>query len=122
MKNILIGSDAQSIAINVIIGQMAQRFKMSAFLVGGPVRDLLLKTPSLDLDISIEGNAIVLAKAFASECGGKIICYPAFKTATVTLPEGRLVDFVTARRERYARPGAFPTVTAAKIKENSCFA
>lgn len=116
--NIFSGLDAQSIAINVVIGQMAQDHQMKAYLVGGPVRDLLLKRPNLDLDISVDGNGMVLAKMFALASRAKVVCYPAFKTATVTLPEGRLVDFVTARKETYARPGAFPAVVPSHIKND----
>jgi tRNA nucleotidyltransferase (CCA-adding enzyme) len=44
--------------------------------------------------------------------------YPAFKTATVHLPDGSLVDFATARKEIYARGGAFPAVKPSGIKDD----
>ena len=43
--------------------------------------------------------ACALAKSFAALAhpGAKVTKYPAFKTATVHLPDGLLVDFATAR-------------------------
>ena len=38
---------------------------LPVYLVGGPLRDLLLDRPSLDLDIAIEGDAIALAHQLA---------------------------------------------------------
>jgi tRNA nucleotidyltransferase (CCA-adding enzyme) len=101
------------------IGILAQSQGVSAYLVGGPVRDLMLKLPNLDLDITVEGNGIRLAEAWAALYRGALVArYPAFKTATVRLPDGRLVDFATARREVYARRGAYPAVMPSGIKDD----
>ena len=60
-----------------------------------------------------------LADSFAAEHhGAKVVRYPAFKTATVHLPDGSLVDFATARDETYARGGAFPAVKPSGIKQD----
>ncbi|MDE1921151.1 MAG: CCA tRNA nucleotidyltransferase [Candidatus Omnitrophica bacterium] len=101
------------------IGRLAEEQGMRAYLVGGPVRDLLLKSSNTDLDITVEGSGIRLARAFGAAFGGsKVTVYPAFKTATVLLPDGRLVDFATARQETYARGGAFPAVKPAGIRQD----
>ena len=42
------------------IGEVAGK---NAYLVGGFVRDLLLKRPSLDIDIVVEGDAIPVAES-----------------------------------------------------------
>ena len=92
---------------------------MKAYLVGGPVRDFMLKCPNTDLDITVEGNAMRLADSFADLYpGAQVVRYPAFKTATVRLPDGSLVDFATAREETYVRGGAFPAVKPSGIKED----
>jgi tRNA nucleotidyltransferase (CCA-adding enzyme) len=92
---------------------------MKAYLVGGPVRDLMLKHPNVDLDITIEGNAIRLADSFAELYPGALVTrYLAFKTATVRLPDGSLIDFATARKETYVRGGAFPAVKPSVIKDD----
>jgi len=101
------------------IGLLARGHGMDAYLVGGPVRDLMLKHPNIDLDITVEGNAIRLADSFADLYpGAKVTRYPAFKTATVHLPDGTMVDFATARKETYVRGGAFPQVKPSGIKDD----
>jgi tRNA nucleotidyltransferase (CCA-adding enzyme) len=101
------------------IGLLARAHGMEAYLVGGPVRDLMLKIPNVDLDITVVGNAIRLADSFADLYqGSKVTRFPAFKTATVLLPDGSLVDFATARKETYVRGGAFPAVKASGIKDD----
>jgi tRNA nucleotidyltransferase (CCA-adding enzyme) len=100
------------------IGQLAQELDMKAYLVGGPVRDLFLGKKTQDIDVTVVGNGIRLAQAFAKSKKAVIVPYPAFGTATVTLADGRLVDFATARKERYSRPGAFPAVSPADLRND----
>ena len=103
------------------IGLLAKDQGVEAYLVGGPVRDLILGMPNIDLDITVEGNAMRLADSFAAmHPGAKVVRYPAFKTATVHLPDGSLVDFATARKETYVRGGAFPAVQPSGINEDLC--
>ncbi len=84
------------------------------YLVGGPVRDLLLGVPLRDLDVSVEGDATALAADLAEELGGKLTTHRRFGTATVKL-SGDQVDLVTARKEVYLRPGALPKVSPGTI-------
>lgn len=74
-------------------------------LVGGAVRDALLGGTPLDLDVVVEGTD---AGALAAATGLPHLVHPAFGNATVTLPDGRRVDLVWARRESYPEPGANP--------------
>ncbi len=99
------------------IGEVAGK---NAYLVGGFVRDLLLKQPSLDIDIVVEGDAIRVAKAMCDRWNGTLEVHPQFGTATVThgnidLPK---VDFVTARRETYQGAGTLPIVQSGKITDD----
>ena len=80
------------------------------YLVGGPVRDLLLDSPIKDLDFVFVGDAPALAGRLAEEAGAELVVHPRFGTATVILGEAR-VDLVTARREVYPQPGALPEVS-----------
>ena len=81
----------------------------------------MLKLSNIDLDIAVEGNGMRLADSFAAaNHGAKVTRYPAFKTATVLLPDGSLVDFATARKETYVRGGAFPAVKPSGIKDDLC--
>ena len=90
------------------------------YLVGGFVRDLLLKRPSLDMDIVVEGDAIRVAKAICERWNGTLEVHPQFRTATVTPADANLpkVDFVTARRETYHHAGTLPTVADGTITDD----
>ncbi len=85
-----------------------------AFLVGGIVRDLLLGAGGLDLDVMVEGDAREAARGLAAARGGTVKTHDRFLTATVSVGAVR-IDFATARKERYARPGALPTVRPADL-------
>lgn len=90
------------------------------YLVGGFVRDLLLKRPSLDIDIVVEGNALRVAKAMQDRWNGTLEAHAQFGTATVTPahPDSPKVDFVTARRETYQRAGTLPKVEPGSISDD----
>ncbi len=81
----------------------------SLYLVGGVVRDLLLKRANLDLDLVVRGNAIELAQKLAGITGAKLTIHPRFRTATLVWDKWK-VDLATCRSEHYDRPGALPTV------------
>ena len=87
------------------------------YLVGGFVRDLLLKRPNLDLDIVVEHDAIRVAETMGNRWNGTLHVHPQFGTATVTPANRNLpkIDFVTARRETYESPGALPIVARGTI-------
>lgn len=118
MKNVLDKLDSKNIHLLRAIGELADAKKMHAYLVGGIVRDLALGGRALDLDVTVKGSGIQLAKAFAAARKGTVTTYPAFGTAAVKLPGGQAVDFATARKEVYVRPGAFPKVIYAGIEED----
>ena len=90
------------------------------YLVGGFVRDLLLKRPSLDIDIVVEGDAIRVANVMCERWNGTLDAHPQFGTATVTPADVNLpkVDFVTARRETYQGAGTLPTVAPGTITDD----
>lgn len=118
-ENLLLRLNPQSLALVKSIGELAHLQGVKAYLVGGPVRDLMLKHPTIDLDITVEGKGMRLAESFASRHhGARVKLYPAFMTATVYLPNGSLVDFATARAETYARGGAFPAVLPSDIRKD----
>ncbi len=92
----------------------------SLHLVGGPVRDALLGASLeriTDLDTVVEGDAVSVAGLLHGRLGGELVVHERFRTATWR-PEGGAVsvDLITARRERYAHPGALPDVEAADLE------
>ncbi len=100
------------------VGVEAERLGYQAYFVGGVVRDVLLGRPSSDWDIVVEGQAIELAKALAAFYKSRLTVYESFGTATLTWPNGFVVDFAMARREYYPHPGSLPIVTSGSIKED----
>ena len=90
------------------VGEEAAACGARAYVVGGFVRDVLLGMRSLDLDILVEPDAAVLARAVAAATGGDVRLEERFDAAKVTLPSGLRLDFTSARTESYAEPGALP--------------
>jgi tRNA nucleotidyltransferase (CCA-adding enzyme) len=79
------------------------------WLVGGAVRDLLLGGAPSDLDLVVEGDALVVARRAAERIGGEMVAHERFGTATVR-GEDAAFDLAGARREHYPHPGALPVV------------
>jgi len=124
------------------ISQTAHDQRAALYIVGGFVRDLLLDRPSLDFDLVVEGDAIILAQSLTDQFGGRITSHARFGTAkwhiagtrsmlalsiadrfpqfekhTIDpsdLPES--LDLITARTEFYTYPTALPVVERGSIK------
>lgn len=101
-----------------LCSSIARRHNYKAYLVGGFVRDLLLKVRNLDLDIVVEGDAIKLAEEFALCVKAKLVCHRRFGTATVILGHHLKVDFATAREECYPEPACLPSVKSGSVKDD----
>jgi len=98
------------------IHEMAVSKKVKAYLVGGFVRDLILKVNNLDLDIVIDGDGAKFAEAFAKHMGARITVHKNFGTATVFIGQGSKVDFSSSRKEIYPKPGQLPVVSAGSLR------
>ena len=79
----------------------------------GAVRDLLLDTDPLDLDLVVDGELEPVAELL----GTPARVHDRFETRTVKV-DGFTYDLARARRERYSHPGALPTVGPAGIEED----
>lgn len=75
-------------------------------LVGGAVRDVLVGTEVVDIDLVVAEGAAELGIGLA----GDALVHERFGTAELEI-EGFRVDIATARTETYASPGALPDVT-----------
>ncbi|THF85379.1 CCA tRNA nucleotidyltransferase [Deinococcus sp. KSM4-11] len=84
-------------------------------LVGGAVRDALLGQHPLDLDVVVEGTDV---EALARATGLPLTFHPAFRNATVTLPDGRSADLVRARRESYPVAGQNPVPAPGTLEDD----
>jgi tRNA nucleotidyltransferase (CCA-adding enzyme) len=98
-------------------GSTAENLGCRVFLVGGAVRDLLLARINLDLDLVVEGDAIILAEKLAKINNGKVIAHSRFNTAKIKW-EKWTVDIASARAEGYEKPGALPTVQSSDLKSD----
>jgi len=89
--------------------QIADSLGFNIYLVGGVVRDLILVKDVFDLDIVVEGDAIVFAQKLAQHIGSSFNKHHHFGTATVCFKDYK-VDFATARTEKYLVLGGLPKV------------
>ncbi|MCX6349464.1 MAG: hypothetical protein NTV79_08210 [Candidatus Aureabacteria bacterium] len=99
-------------------GRFADDRGWKAYLVGGSVRDLLLRAKNIDLDILVEGHGLEFARQFARLEGGISKLYRRFATALVILPGGIKLDVSTTRSETYPRPGSLPVVLPSSLEED----
>lgn len=101
-------------------GALGRSRQTPVYVVGGFVRDLLLKTPNHDIDLVVEGDGTGFARAFAGVLGGRVRVHKKFLTSVVIFPgaggKEERVDVATARLEYYESPAALPTVEHSSIK------
>lgn len=96
-------------------GRLADESGLALYLVGGTVRDLLLRRSRTDIDLAVEGDGMGFAARLARASGGRCAPNPRFLTATVKMPEGHSLDVATARSETYEHPGALPRVASVSM-------
>ena len=81
------------------------------YLIGGLVRDMLLNKESLDIDITVEGDAIEFAYILERESNAKISSiHKDFGTVKVKL-NGMDIDLASTRSEIYPKKGHLPKVS-----------
>ena len=100
------------------VGEVADDSGFKAYLVGGIVRDLILRVANLDIDIVVEGDGITFGGMLVKKLGGRMKTHQKFGTAVVILPDGLKLDIATARLEYYESPAAMPTVELSSIKKD----
>lgn len=100
------------------LGNLADEGGVALYLVGGVVRDLLLKRENWDLDLTVEGDGIAFGRLVADRYGAGLAVFERFATARLEFPDGLKLDIATTRRESYAQPAVLPTVQPASIEED----
>ena len=93
------------------LGDAATNEGVELWLVGGPVRDALLRRPVLDLDLTSEAPATELGPRLAERLGGTCGARSQFGTVKLRLG-GRTLDLATARAEVYPYPASLPVILA----------
>ncbi len=100
------------------MGAAADRLGVRIYLVGGIVRDLLLRQQNLDIDVVVEGDAIQFANTFAETVSCKVHTHEKFGTAVLVFSNGFKIDIASARLEYYDRPAVLPQVEHASIRHD----
>lgn len=97
----------------------ATHANMNVFLTGGAMRDMLGGFPIVDLDFTAEGNALKLLPAIVKKTAAKVLWEDDNrKLAALAFPSGVHATIGMARQEKYAQPGAKPSVKPATIHED----
>lgn len=99
------------------IAQCAQELGVEAYVIGGFVRDLILKRPSKDIDIVSVSSGIELAEEVAKRLGVHVNVYKNFGTAQLRVDDWD-VEFVGARRESYRTESRKPIVEDGTLQDD----
>jgi len=100
------------------ITAFAKKKGITVYLVGGYIRDNLLRRKSRDIDVVMETDALKFAKEFAREYRmPPPVFYGRFGTAMIEV-SGIKIEFATARKESYPEDSRKPVVQQATILED----
>jgi tRNA nucleotidyltransferase/poly(A) polymerase len=91
---------------------------VNLFLTGGGMRDMMGGFRIRDLDFSVEGNALKVARSL-EEQGARIVSLDENRrTAELVFANGVTGQVGMSRKERYAKTGGKPQVTPATIQDD----
>lgn len=102
-----------------IASQVADELGISAYAVGGVVRDLFLNRRSKDIDIVVVGSGIAFAQAVAKAISPhiEVSVFKNFGTARFRY-ENTEVEFVGARKESYRADSRKPAVEDGTLQDD----
>lgn len=102
-----------------LLGRIARECGSRAFLVGGPVRDMLLGLPlGTDIDIAVEKNPGRVGRAVARHFGARFVFHRRFLSGTVSLIDSARIDINQTRTEIYSRPAVLPEVKPVPVEDD----
>ncbi len=102
-----------------LVASASAELGVDAYIIGGFVRDLILKRESKDIDIVSIGSGIELAELVASRLGPDVhvSIYKTFGTAQIR--QGDLeIEFVGARKESYRSDSRKPAVEDGTLQDD----
>lgn len=102
------------------LSQSARECGVKAYVVGGFVRDLMLQTPSKDIDVVVIGAGVPYAQHFfdALEAEHKhISVFKNFGTAQIKT-EDWVIEIIGARKESYRRDSRKPIVEDGTLEDD----
>ncbi|HLL44650.1 MAG TPA: HD domain-containing protein [Segetibacter sp.] len=101
------------------ISNAATVLNTPAFIIGGFVRDKIIRRPTKDIDIVCVGDGITLAQQVADRFSPRppIAFFKNFGTAQIKLPDLE-IEFVGARKESYFSDSRNPEVEPGTIEDD----
>lgn len=102
-----------------VIGKTADDLRLEAWVVGGFVRDSILKRENKDIDIVVIGNGVdfaqAVAKQFNNDCSLSV--FRNFGTAQLKFDDW-IIEFIGARKESYRRDSRKPVVENGTLEDD----
>ena len=102
------------------LSQAAKECDMKAYVVGGFVRDLMLKTPSKDIDVVVIGSGGAFAQHYFELIKSEnkhISVFKNFGTAQIKT-EDWVIEIIGARKESYRRDSRKPIVEDGSLEDD----
>jgi putative nucleotidyltransferase with HDIG domain len=101
------------------VEKVSAQLSIPAYVVGGYVRDLLLKRKTKDVDVVVLGSGTDFAEQVAKTLGkgAKLSVFKNFGTANIKYGKEE-VEFVGARKESYLRNSRKPIVEAGTLEDD----
>jgi len=101
-----------------LISGIASREGIPVYIIGGYVRDIIMKRKTRDIDFVCIGSGIELARMVAGELGrARIQVFKSFGTAMIQ-HEGLQLEFVGARKESYRADSRNPIVEDGSLDDD----
>jgi len=100
-----------------IVADSAHELAVDGYVVGGYVRDLLLKRPNKDIDFVCVGSGIEWAERVGKKLGQPVTVFKNFGTAMIKHQDLEL-EFVGARKESYRQESRKPIVEDGTLEED----
>lgn len=102
-----------------VVSRAADKAGLETYVVGGYVRDLILKRQSKDIDFVCVGSGIALAQEVARSMGPEVNVnvFKNFGTAQIRYRDLD-IEFVGARRESYQRDSRKPVVEDGTLEDD----
>jgi len=99
--------------------EVADELGLECYVIGGYVRDLILRRQSKDIDVVVVGSGILMAENFAKKLG-KRARLTVFKTyGTAQVKNGDMeIEFVGARKESYNLDSRNPIVENGTLEDD----
>lgn len=100
-----------------IVADSAREMGVDGYVVGGYVRDLLLRRPNKDIDFVCVGSGIEWAERVGGKLGQPVTVFRNFGTAMIRHQDFEL-EFVGARKESYRQDSRKPIVEDGTLEED----